>query len=65
MARIPSFNTAAFFFLCEISPTGNKKKPSATSRKELKKELPEHSPYFLEKKRKKKEEFARLDSESV
>jgi hypothetical protein len=30
--------TAAFFvFFGEISPTGDKKKPSATSRKELKK----------------------------
>jgi len=26
----------------------------------VKKELPEHSPYFLEKKKKKKEEFARF-----
>jgi len=36
MTRIPSFNTAAFFlFFGEISPTGDQKKPSATSRKEF------------------------------
>jgi hypothetical protein len=35
MARIPNFNTAAFFFLGEISPTGDKKKPNATSMKEF------------------------------
>jgi hypothetical protein len=40
-----------------------KKKPSATSRKEFKKELPEHSPYFLEKKNRKN--LPDLDSESV
>jgi hypothetical protein len=43
MARIPSFNTATvFFFFGEISPTGDQKKSSATSRKEFLKKLPEH-----------------------
>jgi len=56
----PALIQQRFFSKGEISPTGDKKKPSATCRKELKKELPEHSPYFLEKKEKKKEEFARF-----
>jgi len=54
MARIPSFNTAAFFFSWRNFANWQQKKPSETSRKELKKELPEHSPYFLEKKEKKR-----------
>jgi hypothetical protein len=53
------------FFWGEISPTDNKKKPSATSRKELKKEFPEHSPYFLEKKEKKRKNSLDLDNWSV
>ncbi len=60
MARIPSFNTAAFsFFFGEISPTGDKKSAVRPLGRNLKKELPEHSPYFF-KKNKKKEEFARF-----
>jgi hypothetical protein len=51
--------------LGEISPTGDKKKPSATSRKELKKELLEHSLYFLEKKEEKRKILPDLDSESM
>jgi hypothetical protein len=58
MARIPSFNKAAFFFfLGEISPTGYKEKPSATSRKEFLKRTSRTFALFL---RKKKEEFARF-----
>jgi hypothetical protein len=59
MARILSFNIERFFF-DEISPTGNKKKPSGPLGRNLKKELPEHSPYFLEKKREKREKFVRF-----
>jgi hypothetical protein len=53
MARIPNFNIAAFFF-GKISPTGDKKKPSATSRKELKKRTSRTFAIFLRKKKKKK-----------
>jgi hypothetical protein len=60
MARIPSFNTAAFFFLGEISPIGDKKKPSATSRKEFQIRTSRTFAIFLRKKRKKKAEFARF-----
>jgi hypothetical protein len=51
--------------LAKFRQLATKKKPSATSRKELKNELPEHSPYFLEKKRRKKKNLPDLDSESV
>jgi len=40
-------------------PSGDKKKPRQPLGRNFKKELPEHSPYFLEKKEK-KEEFARF-----
>jgi hypothetical protein len=39
--------------LGEISPTGRKKKTQCDLKEGIKKELPEHSPYFLEKKEKK------------
>jgi hypothetical protein len=54
MARIPSFNTATFFFLGEISPIGDKKKPSATSRKEFQIRTSRTFAIFLRKKKKKK-----------
>jgi hypothetical protein len=60
MASIPSFNTAAFFFFGEISPTGDQKKPSATSMKEFKKRTSRTFAIFLRKKKKKKQEFARF-----
>ncbi len=61
MARIPSFNTTAFFvFLVKFRQLATKINPVRPLGRNLKKELPEHLPYFLEKKRKKKEEFARF-----
>ncbi len=66
MVRIPSFNTAAFsLFFGEISPTGDKKNPVRPLGRNFKKELPEHSPYFLEKKEKERKILPDLDSESV
>jgi hypothetical protein len=64
MARIPSFNTISFFFFGKISSTGDKKNPVQPLGKNFKKELPKHLPYFLEKKKKKKN-LPNLDSESV
>jgi hypothetical protein len=58
MARIPSFNTAAFFFFFgEISPTGDKKKTQCDLMKELRKRTSRTFAIFF---RKKKEEFARF-----
>jgi hypothetical protein len=66
MARIPSFNTAAFFLFGEISPTSDKKKPSATSMKEFKKSTSRTFAIFLRKKKEKKSKnLPDLDSESV
>jgi hypothetical protein len=49
-----------FFFFGEISPTADKRKPSATSRKELQKRTSRTFAIFLRKKKKRKEEFARF-----
>ncbi len=66
MARIPSFNTPMFFFLVEISPTGDKNKPSATSRKEFLKKTSRTFTIFLKKKRRKKRKiFPDLNNEFV
>ncbi len=46
--------TAVFFFFGKILPTGDKKKPSATSRKELKKRTSRTFAIFLRKKKKRK-----------
>jgi hypothetical protein len=46
-----------FIFFDETSPTSNKKNPVRPLGRNFKKELPEHSPYFLLEK---KEEFARF-----
>jgi hypothetical protein len=59
MARIPNFNTPMFFFFGEISPTGDKNKPSATSRKEFLKKTSRTFAIFLRKKKEKKENFAK------
>jgi hypothetical protein len=50
----PALIQQRFFFLGEISPTGDKKKPSATSRKELKKRTSRTFAIFLRKKEKKR-----------
>jgi hypothetical protein len=42
------------YFFGEISPTGDKKKPSVTSRKELKKRTSRTFAIFLRKKKKRK-----------
>jgi hypothetical protein len=63
MARSPSFNTAAFFFfLAKFRQLVTKKNPVRPLGRNFKKELPEHSPYFLGKKRK---NLPDLDSESL
>jgi hypothetical protein len=53
-------------FFGEISPTGDKNKPSATSRKEFKKRTSRTFAMFLRKKKKKKRKnLPDLDSESM
>ncbi len=61
--HLPSYQGQCFLF-GEISPTGDKKKPSATSKKGFIFQLSKNSPYFLEKKKKRKNS-PDLDSESV
>jgi len=54
-----SHYTATIFSFGEISPTGDQKKPSATSRKEFKKRTSRTFAIFLRKKKEKKEEFTK------
>jgi hypothetical protein len=54
MARTPSFNTTAFYFiLVKFRQLATEINPVRPLGRNFKKELPEHSPYFLEKKKKK------------
>jgi hypothetical protein len=53
-----------FFFWAKFRQLATQK-PSATLGRNFKKELPEHSPYFLEKKEKRRKNSPDLDSESM
>jgi hypothetical protein len=60
MEKQSHYIAALFYFFGEILPIGDKKNPVWPLGRNLKKELWKHSLYFIEKKKEKKEEFARF-----